>query len=552
MSRSTVDFGIDLGTTNSVIARATQRGPRIVPNRLESEMTPSAVAFTAQRQTIVGQDALDKPDLSPVTQFKRLMGTRNVVALGDGSEISPEQLSSEILKELKASVQLRYDIQPEHVVITVPAMIQQPQCEATHRAAQIAGLDAVALLQEPIAAATAFLNEEPEEGNYLVYDFGGGTFDVSVICLKDNEMSVRAYGGDNYLGGADLDNRVFDWTLEQLENRFDRLPHLVQPQMRHRLIRQCEEARKRLSLNDTTQIDLSDFALPVAQLNLTRTTLEDLIEPFVTRTIRLTTERLDAVGLRSEDIRCILLVGGPTRTPYIRHRLKQDLGIRLSFDANPMTVVALGAAIHAGSLLEPNRSADARSQSTTDACLELHYEPTSPVRESSISGKITSPEAFTGDIRVARSSGDWDTGWMPLRNGAFFCELLLGADTLTEFEISLRNSQGTLCKTNSPQIAIRCGVASARPVAPYNYGIALSDGIMGLIVEQGKPLPTFGIKTFNAAKTVVAGSGEELPIYFLEGHSAAAQDNVKVGELRIQRGKLICQEARMREGEKET
>jgi molecular chaperone DnaK len=181
MERQTVDFGIDLGTTNSAIACAGRRRIEIVKNRLQSELTPSAVSRTARGQLLVGQDALDKYDAAPATRFKRLMGTANRVSLGDGSEMSPEELSAEVLKELRSATRLRYDLDLTHVVITVPAMFQQPQCEATHRAAELAGLAAVTLLQEPIAAATAYLNESAEPGDYLVYDLGGGTFDVSLV-----------------------------------------------------------------------------------------------------------------------------------------------------------------------------------------------------------------------------------------------------------------------------------------------------------------------------------------------------------------------------------
>jgi len=143
VERQTVDFGIDLGTTNSVLARAMPEGIEIVRNTLESELTSSAVAVIGPGQILVGQDALDKPGFGGVTRFKRQMGTTNSFRMADGNQMTPEQLSAEVLKELMAGVQLRYDMRPEFVVVTVPAMFQQPQCEATHRAVELAGLQAV-------------------------------------------------------------------------------------------------------------------------------------------------------------------------------------------------------------------------------------------------------------------------------------------------------------------------------------------------------------------------------------------------------------------------
>ncbi len=533
MERQTVDFGIDLGTTNSVIARATPRGVKIVKNGHETEITPSAVACTPQGQMLIGEDALDKPDLSPVTRFKRLMGTASRQALADGRALLPEEFSAEVLKELKACVQLRYDIQPEHVVITVPAMFQQPQCEATHRAAELAGLKAVTLLQEPIAAATACLNEEPEEGNYLVYDLGGGTFDVSIVRLRDGEMNVVAHGGDNYLGGADFDQKIFDWAVDQLEMKFVPLPQLRKPPLRDRLLQECEEAKKRLSVHESTAIDLSDFALPLAQLTFTRERLERLMEEDVARTMRFVRERLQAANLKPQDIRSILLVGGATKSPIVRQRLKSEFNIPLSLDHDPMTVVAVGAAIHASALLKPDRASAMPLTGTQELNLELYYEPVALDKECAVSGKVTSPPGFAGEVRLARMSGDWDTGWMPLRNGAFLSDVLLGREAVTDFTLAARDQTGTLWKTRPEGLTIRYGVAAARPVTPYNYGVALSDGKFGPIVSQGKPLPAQNTVIFGAAKTVSAGSEDSLVIHFIEGHSTIATDNVEVGELKI-------------------
>lgn len=549
--RQTVDFGIDLGTTNSAVARATSKGPKIVKiakGLTQSDTIPSAVAHTSTGQTLVGEDALAKIDLAPATKFKRLMGTSNRLSIGK-SEMLPEELSAEILKELKSSVRQRYDIELENVVITVPAMFQQPQCEATHRAAALAGLNAVTLLQEPIAAATAYLNDEPEEGDYLVYDLGGGTFDVSIVRLRDSQMSVIAHGGDNYLGGSDFDRSLVDWATNSLERRHGALPQLAGGVVQYRLQRACEEAKIRINEKDEIDIDLSDLELPIARLPLTRAILEDLIEEPVGRTIRMAKERIEQAGLTLGDITSILLIGGPTFMPYIRRRLKEELGIPLSLDQDPMTVVALGAAIHAGTLLvrEDNAPALAASTETFSARLELHYEPVSPDLQTTLAGRILHPEGFNGEIRVARAKGDWETGWILLRNSAFVCDVMLESGATNDFTITLRDLSGRTFDAVPGSVTLRNGIAVATPVTPYHYGVALADGVFSPVIEHNTPLPTYGTVQRSAAKTIPAGSPEELIVYFLEGLSPIAKDNIKVGELRIQGTALT---RTIREGER--
>ena len=546
MQKQTVEYGIDLGTTNSAVARATPSGMTIIKNRFQSDTTPSAVARRRSGQILVGQDALAKPELSPATRFKRIMGTTNRTALADESEWLPEELSAEVLKELKASIQLRYDEQPTHAVITVPAMFQQPQCEATHRAAKIAGLTAVCLLQEPIAAATAFLGADSGEGCYIVYDLGGGTFDVSVVRLRNNEMSVVAHGGDNYLGGSDFDQKIADWVVQGLERQYGALPELQQGVANHMLFQACERAKIDLSARDHAVIDLGDLELPIAQIPITRAELEDIVGDVVTRTIRLTRERLEQANLRTQDVHRLLLVGGPTMTPFIRRRLKDEIGVALSFDQDPMTVVAMGAAITASSILIPTRASMLPSHAQS-VVMELYYEPTAPDLECSLSGKIMEPLGFSGEVRVSRRGGDWETGWLPLRGGAFLCDLHLRPRGVTEFEISVRNLQGTTHAVTPLSVSIRYGLAAAVPVTPYDLGVALSDGSFNVVVPRNQPLPAVGTTEYRIVKAIPAGSAEELHVHFLEGHSRVAADNVQVGELVI-RGQDLPRT--LREGER--
>ncbi len=529
MQSRTVDFGIDLGTTNSAIFRMGTRGPELVPIRQQNYM-PSVVAVTSRGDVKVGQDAL-RPDFEPAARwFKRLMGSTGSLILADGSTWKPEALSAEVLKELKSAARRRFNEDVEEAVITVPAMFVQPQCAATHEAAKLAGISAVALLQEPIAAATAFLSDDPVEGHYLVYDLGGGTFDVSLVRLRDGEMNVIDHGGDNYLGGSDFDRAMFDWTCRQLQLQGADIRRFESGRDRHLLLRACEEVRIAASDQEEGSIYLDEFDLPVSKLTITRDVVEGLIEPFVSRTIGMARDRILSRGLRREDVRAILLVGGPTQTPYIRRRLESELGIGLNFDQDPMTVVAKGAAIHASTILCSDSGVGSEPALPGVAQLELFYDPVSPDDETSIAGKVLEPAGFEGEVRLVSSRQDFDTGWRSLSKGAFSLGITLGRSAVTEYEIQLRDRTGRLLECNPAAISIRKGVRSAQPIAPYNYGVALEGGTqMRPIVKAGMPLPAASTEEFRLAKALVAGSADEVKIYFTEGGSTSTVENITVG-----------------------
>lgn len=532
MAKQTVDFGIDLGTTNSAIARMEKRSPRIIRNRYQSDITPSAVAVAKDGTLLVGQDALRDYRLTPALKFKRFMGTNQTFEMADGSRWTPVELSAEVLKELKASVRRRYDEDLTHAVITVPAMFQQPQCEATYQAARLAGIEAVALLQEPIAAATAYLSEQPEDGYYLVFDLGGGTFDVSLLRVDSGEMVVVAHGGDNFLGGSDFDERIARWVIGQLEQGYGSQSQLGRGEKRWRLLQECERAKILLTDEEQTFIDLSDLDLPINKINIDRATLEELVEDLVDKTIVHTQKRLNDAGIKASDVNAILLVGGPTQMPYIRKRLRTEFDVPVMIE-DPMTIVALGAAIYASTLPKPT---DTRVSIPENAVvLELHYDTVSPTSECTVSGCVTTPAQFDGEIRIIRSGEDWETGWMRLKKGAFVSDLKLREDeSITEFKIEARDKQGNLCVVIPNSIMIRLGAAPAKPVTPYNYGVALDDGSMDVIIEGGTTLPAYGRpKEYRTKRAVHAGTDDEFVIYFLEGNSPVARDNVKVGELRL-------------------
>lgn len=528
----TVEYGIDLGTTNSAVARMTTKGVEIIPVERASYVRS---AVSKRRGALkVGQAALNDPEAPRAEKFKRLMGETESIVVGQDETMTPVQLSAEVLKELKRAVKRRYDEDLVDVVITVPAMFNQPQCAATQEAAAMAGLNTVVLLQEPIAAATAYLSDDPTPGYYLVYDLGGGTFDVSLVRLLDGEMQVIAHGGDNYLGGSDFDLAIYQWVVDQVERKGGDKEKFEQERDRRRLLQIVEETRIDLSDADSALIDLGDFDLPIPSLKISCSQLEDLIEELVDKTIRITRERISKANLKSEDIESVLLVGGPTQMPYIRKRLQKEIGIRLNLDQDPMTVVAKGAALHAGGLLRDQSKPKPKS-STDTVQLELHYEPISPQTEQLVAAKVISEFDLDGEVQISSVSGDWQTGWIRLKRGAFSATISIGKDQMREFVIALRDKAGTLAPCEPNRFTVIAGVRSAAPVVPYNYGVVLEDGQkLGVVVKEGGSLPASNTEIFKLSKTLVAGSPEEATIYFVEGHSTHAPENIAVGSLRIQ------------------
>lgn len=391
----------------------------------------------------------------------------------------------------------------------------------------------MALLQEPIAAATAYLNDDPREGKYLVYDLGGGTFDVSIVELCGGEMRVLGHGGDNYLGGSDFDEKLLDWLLAKLEKQGVSPESFAAGARREIAIHECERIKKLLSQQESATIDLSDLGGGISGVPIDRQNLIDLIEDDVKRTISMSKERLDESRLTAQDINSILLVGGPTKMQYVKDCLSRELGIPLNLELDPMTVVASGAAITASTMIIESTSASISRRATGVVSLDLTYEPVVNSGICPLAGKVRdSDDCDLAEIRVSRGS-DWDTGWFKLRKGAFITELTLGNDLVTDFSINGRSSTGSFVEVSPSSIAVRSGIAPAQGIAPYNYGVALTGGDSWWVLKEGESLPHHGRLELRAAHGVLANSSQELNVFFLEGRSKTAEECMAVGHLAI-------------------
>ena len=347
-------IGIDLGTTNSCVSVMEGGEAKVIPNPEGNRTTPSVVAFkngerivgdAAKRQLITNKDT--------VYSIKRLMGTNEKVTL-EGKEYTPQEVSAMILSYLKSYAEAYLGEKVEKAVITVPAYFNDAQRQATKHAGKIAGLDVVRIINEPTASALAFGSdkESSKEQKILVYDLGGGTFDVSILDIADGTFEVLSTNGDTHLGGDDFDEAIINWLADNFkrENNID----LRQDKMAlQRLKEAAEKAKKDLSGMVQTQISLPFISAGPAgplhlEATLTRAQFNEMTKGLVERTLIPVRQALKDAGLTANDIHQVLLVGGSTRIPAVQEAVKNELGKEPNKSVNPDECVSLGAAIQGG------------------------------------------------------------------------------------------------------------------------------------------------------------------------------------------------------------
>ena len=348
-------IGIDLGTTNSVVAIIEGKQPKVLENANGKRTTPSVVSFKND-EIIVGEVAKRQMETNPNTigSIKRLMGTKETVEV-NGKKYKPEEISAMILTHLKEYAEKKLGQKITKAVITVPAYFNNEEREATKNAGKIAGLKVERIINEPTAAALAFgLNDKEKEQKVLVYDLGGGTFDVSVLDLADGTFEVLSTAGDNRLGGDDWDNKIVEWLVEQIKtnNNFDPSKDKMAMQ---RLKDAAEKAKIELSGQSTTTITLPFLAMtddgPLnVEETLTKANFEKLTDALVQRTKGPIELALKEAKLTAADIDEVLLVGGSTRIPAVQSMVEAITGKKSNRSINPDEVVALGAAVQGGVL----------------------------------------------------------------------------------------------------------------------------------------------------------------------------------------------------------
>ncbi len=349
-------IGIDLGTTNSCVAVMEGGQPTVIANTEGARTTPSIVAFTKTGERLVGEpakrQAVTNADKT-IASIKRDMGTDNGRVI-DGKKYSPQQISAMILQKLKSDAENYLGETVSEAVITVPAYFNDAQRQATKDAGKIAGLDVKRIINEPTAAALAYGLDNEKEQKIMVYDLGGGTFDVSIIEIGDGVIEVLSTNGDTHLGGDDFDQKIVDWMLAEFKKQ-EGVDLSSDKMAMQRLKEAAEKAKKELSSATTTNINLP-FITATAEgpkhfdIDLTRAKFDELTHDLVERTAIPVTNALRDAGITTADLGKVLLVGGSTRIPAVQDKVKAITGQEPSKSLNPDECVALGASIQGGKL----------------------------------------------------------------------------------------------------------------------------------------------------------------------------------------------------------
>jgi len=547
MNRPTIDFGIDLGTTNSAIAVLDGVTQKIIKNNEDQDATPSAVLIDKNKQVHVGIRAknatLKKPDDAYV-EFKRRMGTEFVYQFkASGERRKPEELSAELLKVLRSDVSRTLGEEMSSAVVTVPAAFELHQCDATKKAAELAGFQTCALLQEPVAAALAYgFQADSERAYWLVYDFGGGTFDAALIKAHDGLINVVHHGGNNFLGGSDIDWAILEKVIAPLLTKEFNLPEFGRANARWeteiRLLKHAiEKAKVELTTKDQTTLDIqfvddSGTEVDGDEISLTKAEIIKIAEPIINQSAEICLKVLSEKKLRPTEVQKVIVVGGPTKAPYFREILSSKLGIQLDVSLDPLTVVAQGAAVFAGTQrVEVKNRAPVKAGEFN---LELKYSPVGSETDPQIIGKISggAGEVVEGfAIEFVNDASKWRSGRIPLKkDGVFVANAIAEKNSRNTFLIELFDSQGTKQKTIPDRFVYTVGgVVEEQPLI-HSMGVELAGNEYEVLAQKGAGLPLkTKIFTLRTIKAVKAGDPQiALRIPILEGDNADAADRNKL------------------------
>jgi molecular chaperone DnaK len=552
--------GIDLGTTNSTAAVFDGDKVTLVRNAQGGSLTPSVLRIDGRGAVIVGERARRALESDPNNtrgEFKRLMGTAQTIEFASSKlKKKPEELAAEVLKSLRADIQEHLGFVPAHAVIAVPALFEIPQSSATSEAARLAGFERVELIQEPVASALAAgWSATGTTGAWLVYDLGGGTFDVSLLETRDGLLRVVGHDGDNFLGGRDFDWAVVDHVLAETSRRegvtLSRADAKLGPSLR-KLKSAVEEAKIELTRAQETTIsapaafEIDGRAIDV-DVTIDRPTLDGLVAPLVDRSIEVCKRLLAAHGLKPDQIGHIVLVGGPTVMPGLRARVKEALGAPFGEGLDPMTLVAQGAALYAATA-----GLDARAAAAPDASarkLWLQYPAMCSDLSPHVVGRLvdgagSKPAAPAGkappfSVRLTRADGQWKSQEIPLDGeGAFVTSVELVPRRPNVFKVELLEGTGEKkpVPVSPTSITIVQGMTIGDPPLSRTIGVALADDTVRVYFERGAPLPARRTFMHTTVETIARTTGASPPILkipIVQGELSRAHLCRLVGTLEI-------------------
>lgn len=542
MARNKIDYGIDLGTTNSAICRMEKGVPVIKKIEVTDDIMPSCIYFNRKASLVVGKNAYNsmKMDKKSATktwkagasnayvEFKRTMGTNktyhssNCEKAGIKADLTSEGLSAEVLKELKKYVA---DENVKSVVITVPAKFEAAQKKATMEAARLAGFEHCELLQEPIAASMAYgMSSGEKDGYWLVFDFGGGTFDAALLKVEDGIMQVFDTEGDNYLGGKNLDYAIVDEILIPYLKQNFVINDIMADPMRKEILRDAmktyaEEVKNALSFEEQKDVlsNLGDLGCDDEgtefELDLTITQQEafDAMRPYFQKAVNICKDLLARNNMQGSKLSKVILVGGPTHLPLIRQMLREQISENVDTSIDPMTVVATGAALYASTL---DAEVDETEIEQNTIRLNVVYESTTVEKESFI--PFILDKAATGSgcpdkvyVELVSSDNTWSSGKKGINEAGDVIGVVLREGRTNCFVINTYDDKGNRLECFPSEITINQGTKVGAAPLPYFIGAALWDeekkksvfvAFDGL--EKNKPLPAVG--TLNDMKTTAA------------------------------------------------
>lgn len=556
MARIKIDYGIDLGTTNSAICRMEKGEPVVIKTDVLKDTMPSCVSFTKRKSVKAGDSAFNdmksdkrraskagsKGASNAYVEFKRTMGTDTLYHSSFMERAySSEELSAEVLKTLKSFVT---DENVSSVVITVPAKFTVGQKTATMEAAKLAGFNKCELLQEPIAAAMAYgLTSDTKDGIWMVFDFGGGTFDAALLKVEDGIMQVFDTEGDNYLGGKNLDYAIVDnIIIPYLQENYDIEETLADPEkkevLRDAMKTFAEDAKNQLSFKDKEDIlsNLGDLGEDESgeemelDLTITQDDLYDVMRPYFQKAVDICKELIRRNNLTSQQISKIILVGGPTHSPLIRQMLKEQITPNVDTSIDPMTAVATGAALYA-STIESEVSAEEVEVGTI--MLEVGYESTSVETTEWVSARLANNSKLSKVwVELVRSDKAWSSGKVEVDKTGNVIEAVLVESKPNSFAVVAYDDKGNQVNCFPSEITIIQGSKVGAAPLPYNIGIATwSDSKQRAVfrmakgLEKNKPVPATGVindlKTTSQLRPGVETDVLKIPVYQVDDFSGA-------------------------------
>lgn len=558
MARIKIDYGIDLGTTNSAICRMEKGEPVVIKTDVLKDTMPSCVSFTRRKSVKAGDSAFndmkgDKHRASKVrkkgisnayVEFKRTMATNTrYYSSFMKKDFSSEELSAEVVKTLRSFVT---DENISSAVITVPAKFTVNQKTATIEAAKMAGIKRCELLQEPIAASMAYgLASNCKNGIWMVFDFGGGTFDAALLKVEEGIQQVFDTEGDNYLGGKNLDYAIVDHIIiPYLMNNYE-IGSIMADADKKEILRDAmktyaEEVKNQLSFKEKEDIlsNLGDLGEDdegkeiELDLTVTQTELFDVMRPYFQKAVDICKNLLKRNNLTGDQIDKLILVGGPTHSPLIRQMLKEQITFNVDTSIDPMTAVATGAALYASTL---DAEINEEEVEVDTVVLEMSYESTTVDQTTWIPVKLADKMPFSKiGVELIRGDKAWSSGKVEIDKTGNVVEAHLLESKPNLFSVVVYDEKGNRLPCFPAEITIIQGTKVGAAPLPYNIGIAISGkgkerGVFRMAkgLEKNKPVPAVGVvndlRTPKQLRPGVESDKLSIPIYQVDGLSADAE-----------------------------